>query len=295
MKLGDTKGWPMNKRTICGGAMAGFLLALGVTACVTDAAISANAPVAAANSSVPPGSVALSTDYDDALPLADQLLLGTVLLEGTSNAVDARTAARLLPLWQNAAQMERDPNASDQDIAARMDQIKSAMTPAQIQAIAAMRLTRAKLASTLRQMGAADPQAEGPLGTDAAMPTGTSPAPDSMSTPSGDMWDGRPPQEGGPGGPGAGQPLVTLSPDQIETMQVGGGKPVGPGQHTPMGTWSPEQMATREAGGDRQPQSSDSAPAADMQSTKPVRNGSVRLSPELMDVLIRLLQAKSQS
>ena len=46
------------------------------------------------------GDMAIDTSYSDALGVSDQLALGTLLLEGTGQAITPEQAAALLPLWQ---------------------------------------------------------------------------------------------------------------------------------------------------------------------------------------------------
>jgi len=84
-------------------------------------------------------SSSLDTSYEGALPAATQLMLGTLLLEGTANAVTPEQARTLLPLWKalqgGALQGQAEVNAV-------LGQIERATTPEQLSAIAAMKLTR---------------------------------------------------------------------------------------------------------------------------------------------------------
>ena len=92
----------------------------------------------------------LPTDAGDALPVETQLVLGTLLLEGTDLAVDADQAAVLLPLWQEWHDLLRDETASSEDREALLERIQSAMTAGQIEAIAAMELTREDLSAYMQ-------------------------------------------------------------------------------------------------------------------------------------------------
>ncbi len=67
-----------------------------------------------------------------------QLAAGTLNLEGTSQAVDAAQAAKLLPLWELLAQLNSSGNAAPEEITATIQAIKLDMTAAQISAIDAM-------------------------------------------------------------------------------------------------------------------------------------------------------------
>ena len=87
------------------------------------------------------------------LPLAEQLVIGTFKLEGTSNAVDAKTAAQLVPLWQAYAQLTSSSTAAQAEIDAVISQIQSTMTPQQVQAITALKLTRQDMVTTMTTLG----------------------------------------------------------------------------------------------------------------------------------------------
>jgi hypothetical protein len=80
----------------------------------------------------------LDQSYEGALPASSQLALGTIELEGTGNAVTPEQAAVLLPLWQALQSGELQGSAETNAVLA---QIERAMTPGQLQAIAAMKLT----------------------------------------------------------------------------------------------------------------------------------------------------------
>jgi hypothetical protein len=87
------------------------------------------------------------------LPLAEQLVVGTLKLEGTSNAVDAKTAAALVPLWQAYSQLTSSNTAAQAEIDAVVTQIQQTMTPQQVQAITAMKLTRQDMFTAMRDLG----------------------------------------------------------------------------------------------------------------------------------------------
>jgi hypothetical protein len=87
------------------------------------------------------------------LPLAEQYIIGTFKLEGTSNAVDAKTATALIPLWQAYAQLTTSNTAAQAEIDAVVTQIQQTMTPQQVQAITAMKLTRQDMFTTMSTLG----------------------------------------------------------------------------------------------------------------------------------------------
>ena len=67
-----------------------------------------------------------------------QLATGTVQLEGTEQAVDSASAAKLLPLWQLLEQLSTSSTTAPEEITAVVEEIQLNMTPAQITAIEAM-------------------------------------------------------------------------------------------------------------------------------------------------------------
>jgi hypothetical protein len=87
------------------------------------------------------------------LPLAESLLIGTLKLQGTSNAINATQAAALVPLWQAYAQLTGSTSAAQAEIDAVVSQIQSTMTPAQVSAITAMKLTRKDMAGEMSSLG----------------------------------------------------------------------------------------------------------------------------------------------
>ena len=87
------------------------------------------------------------------LPLAESLVIGTFKLEGTANAITPAQATALVPLWQAYAQLTSSNTAAQAEIDAVISQIQSTMTPQQVQAITAMKLTRQDLFTTESSLG----------------------------------------------------------------------------------------------------------------------------------------------
>jgi hypothetical protein len=147
------------------------IVALGLTACGASAGSSqsnssnaSSGAIGSAGSSNP----APGNGTPAAGPSALQLAVGMLKLDGTSNAVSAQQAAQLLPLWQSLRQIEttaatqsgaqgtpgaRPDPATMQQVGAQIVLIQNAMTPAQIQAIAAMNLNRQDIFAALQQAG----------------------------------------------------------------------------------------------------------------------------------------------
>ncbi len=94
-------------------------------------------------------SAALDTSYDGALAASSQLVLGTLKLEETANAVTPEQASALLPLWQAL----RGGVTAQAEMDAVLKQIEGTMTQEQLAAIAAMQLTQEDLQSWMQEQG----------------------------------------------------------------------------------------------------------------------------------------------
>jgi hypothetical protein len=112
-------------KSIRTGRIKGLLLALALIGTLLVAARSIGTSTAAASDPLTP-----------ALALAQ----GTINLEGTSQAVDARSAAQLLPLWELLEGLSTSGSAAPAEITAVIEEIQLNMTSAQIKAIDAMQL-----------------------------------------------------------------------------------------------------------------------------------------------------------
>jgi hypothetical protein len=92
----------------------------------------------------------LNASYPDALDAANQLALGTMLLEQTENAVTPEQAAALLPLWQA---LQAGGVTAQAEVNAVLKQIEGTMTSEQLQAIAAMQLTQEDMRTWMEEQG----------------------------------------------------------------------------------------------------------------------------------------------
>jgi len=181
-------------------------------------------------------SEALGTSYDGALDVPNQLMLGTIQLEETENAVTPGQAEALLPLWQAL----RGGVTAQAELAAVLKQIEGTMTSEQLEAIAAMQLTQEDLRAWMQEQG---------LGRGGGFPGA-----------GGDMSEEerealRATVEAGGGMPGGG-PFGDLSEEEranVRATMEAGGMPEG----GPFGDLSEEERAdmraTREAGGGGMP------------------------------------------
>jgi hypothetical protein len=113
------------------------LFALVLVAC--GGAATTPAPVVAVSQEFV--SATLDTSYEGALSARNQLALGAIKLDGTPNVINAKQAAALLPLWQALRSANQSGNAQA-EVTALLTQIEQTMTPNQLQAIKAMKLTQ---------------------------------------------------------------------------------------------------------------------------------------------------------
>ena len=119
------------------------ILALGLSAC----SVAGAAPTSTSEVS------GLDANYQGALPVEMQLALGTLMLKDSDNAVDAKTASQLIPLWQAVGSLSSKSSTAPQEIQALYKQIGDTMTPAQIQAIAGMQLTQQDIPRVAQKLG----------------------------------------------------------------------------------------------------------------------------------------------
>ena len=129
--------------------LAGILAGCG-TADTTETETSAI--LADSGASDQADSAALDESYEGALPVSSQLALGTLLLEGTENALSPEQAGTLLPLWQI---IESGALRGEAETSAVMKQIEGSMTPEQLSAITAMQLTSEDMGTWAQEQGVA--------------------------------------------------------------------------------------------------------------------------------------------
>ena len=186
----------------------------------TSAPVIVSAPTETAATQIVSATVELNTTYDNAIPIEQQLILGTFKLEGTNLAVSKEQAGILIPLYTNhktivesmmpAQGAQSDPAAQPQAVSAEtqaqtdtiIKDILATMTPEQVKTISDMQITR-EIAQTIMTeqgitMGGPGQSGEMP-GANGQIPQGT-------------------PSAGGPNG-GAGTPQG----DAPNGQQPGGG------------------------------------------------------------------------
>jgi len=104
-------------------------------------------------SNAPEKTIILNTDYQNALPVQMQLILGTINLDETEFAIDADQAVELLPLWKAARILSQSETSAAEETEAIFNQIAETMTAEQLEAIFAMRLSQADFADLADSLG----------------------------------------------------------------------------------------------------------------------------------------------
>jgi hypothetical protein len=157
----------------------------------------------------------------------NKLAAGTLMLEGTGQAVTAEQAAELLPLWKAVKSLSKSDVASAEEMQALYDQITETMTGDQVQAITGMSLTQEDMASLMSKYGGQRVQSTTSTGSSTSS-TGSSSGRNSSSSsssgqaggPGGDMGGGMPPDGGGMMGGGADMGVVTGEQPSTQTTQT---------------------------------------------------------------------------
>jgi len=147
------------------------------------------------------------------LPLSEKLAIGTLKLEGTANAVTAKQAANLLPLWQVYSSLITSDTAAQEEKDALAEQIQETMTSDQIQAINDLNLTQQSVFTSMQELG---------ISTSSQVNVNGTPQPNSNGFPGGGgvFFGGGGDRGGGGGGGFGGGGGTQLNPSQIATLQA---------------------------------------------------------------------------
>jgi hypothetical protein len=196
------------------------ILALTLTAC-------------GASNSAAPATISQIGSAAGSLSGSTLLLLGTLKLDGTPQAVTPSQAKELLPLWQVYQSLSTSGTAAQAEITALEKQIKETMTPEQMQAIQAMNLTSQDSFAIMQQMGPGRGGQTANNGNNSNrqnngnnfMPPGGGAPPDGGGVPPDGGGGGGFPGGGGsgggfPGGGSGGGDGQGFSPEQIATAQA---------------------------------------------------------------------------
>lgn len=124
-------------------------------AAVLLAACGGGTPQAAPASASTPSEAAtsLDTSYPNALPLRNQLLLGTLKLDDSAHPLSTAQAASLLPLWQGVRGTMNSGAAAQAETDALLRQIEANLSVEQLATIRGWQLTQADLQAWASSQG----------------------------------------------------------------------------------------------------------------------------------------------
>jgi hypothetical protein len=148
-----------------------------------------------------------------------ELVVGTLKLEGTADAVTREQAADLLPLWQVYRDLSTSDTAAQAEIDGLTAQIQATLTDAQRKSISAMKLTQEDVLAVIQEQ--APDMASGPVARGDSNTRGTDNPFSGGGPPTGMMFVG--PDGGGMmpgGGPGGG--VQTTGTPQANGQQLRG-------------------------------------------------------------------------
>lgn len=124
-----------------------------------------------ASASAPSGAAtSLDTSYPNALPIRNQLLLGTLKLDESDHPLSAAQAAALLPLWQGVRGTMNSGAAAQVETDALLKQIEAGLTAEQLAAIRGWQLTQADLQAWASSQGLAVGTGTGAGGAGSGVP-----------------------------------------------------------------------------------------------------------------------------
>jgi hypothetical protein len=189
------------------------LLAILLTGSMLLTACSAQPAGGGAAGGQPSGSAVPGGQGGASVTDETKLALGTLKLEGTSQAVTTEQAKVLLPLWKAENSLSSNSATAETEMQALLEQIKSGMTSDQLQAINKLDFTAQGMSKTMSDL---NPQSGGG-GT-----TSTKSLTSSSSSSGGGMGGpgGGGPGGGGPGGGGPGGDMGGGMEQQPSTTQT---------------------------------------------------------------------------
>ena len=156
--------------------------------------------------------VVLNSDYaEDALSVAQQLTLGSLLLEDTDLAVNAEQAPGLLPYWKLYKSLLESDTTAPEELDSLLKEIQEIMTAEQVNYIADLQLNQETMMTLVNEMGILDLRMDG---------TGESAT--GFNLPEG-LPEGARPGGGQGGGDGTMDPEL-MATKQAERAAAGGGR-----------------------------------------------------------------------
>ena len=165
-----------------------------------------------------------SRGASDTLPVASQLVLGTLQLEGTEQPVTSEQAKELLPMWQVYQDISNSSTAAHEEVDGLIEQIQETMDIGQLQAITEMNLTQQDVFAAIQAQN---------ITANSGGSQSSSSSNVSFGPPDGGMPGGGPPDAGiGGGAPpdggmgdmaGMGGAGLSTSADQNQETEAGSG------------------------------------------------------------------------
>jgi hypothetical protein len=123
------------------GFLSAFLILISLAACSTVNSLLSSTQTDSAS--------AQSSQVSE----EDQLLIGTLKLEGTGQAVTAQQAGELLPLWKAVKSLGSSDTTSPVEIQALYDQIRETMTAEQLNTIDGIDLSAVNMREIMQGLG----------------------------------------------------------------------------------------------------------------------------------------------
>jgi hypothetical protein len=161
------------------------------------------------------------------MPAATLLVVGTLQLEGTQQAVTGEQAGELLPMWQVYQSLTESGTAAQAEIDGLVEQIQETMTAGQMESISAMNLTQQDVFALMQEQGGGMGQApQGSSGSTSTQSGGGFALPDGGAPPGGGSGGGAPP-DGGMADMGGTGPSTSLEQNQGTEAAPGAGRTAG--------------------------------------------------------------------
>jgi len=165
-------------------------------------------------------SATLNSDYENAAPILQQIIIGIYQLENTDQAVTTTQAQEFLTLLTSLKDISACDTATQEQVDALVEQATSVLTPEQIQAIAAMQITQGTTMTVMQALGL---NMGGPGQENGNAPgDGMGQPPQSGTPPASDPGQGgQPPTDGQMGTPptdGAQRNTGFISPELLDAM-----------------------------------------------------------------------------
>ncbi len=108
-------------------------------------------------------SAELTDDYaEDALSIAQQLTLGSLMLEETDLAVDAEQASDLVPYWKLYKSLLESDTTAPEELESILKEIQEIMTAEQVNYIANLQLNQETMMTLVNELGIIDLRRDGP-------------------------------------------------------------------------------------------------------------------------------------